>query len=57
MDLKSRDDLFEANITKIEIDGDECWHLEILKDGELVFDFNSYGIEECIDWLNRLGRR
>jgi hypothetical protein len=56
MELKSRDELFEANITKIEIHGDECWHLEILENEELVFDFNS-SLEECLDWLNRLGRR
>jgi hypothetical protein len=56
MDLKSRDDVFDASVTKIEIDGVECWHLEVLERGELLFDYNG-SLEECLDWPNRLGRR
>jgi hypothetical protein len=48
MDLKSRHDAFEASITKFEVDGRTAWHLEILEDGELVFDCNT-SLEECLD--------
>ena len=56
MDLIERDGVFSANITKIEMDGEPFCHLEILEGEELVFDYNG-SLEECLDWLNRLGSR
>lgn len=57
-DLESKDGRFRASVTEIVSPfGRRLFYLEIFEGDELVFDSNCHSLEECLDWLNRIGGR